>query len=161
MFCCRRGPLFDHANAEQLMSMPAVPAHRWTVEEVERLIEEREGCTPRYELVDGELLVSPLAGIGSARPHNEAEAFPAERCARVLDCGWRRRGVRSLASRRCATGDSGRTPDVAAGGRTRALLARCSRVFRRGRGRALIAKAARRLRALEAAMTKGGSNGGL
>ena len=51
-------PLSDHANAEQLMSMPAVPSH-WTLEEVERLIEEREGYTPRYELVDGELLVSP------------------------------------------------------------------------------------------------------
>jgi Uma2 family endonuclease len=39
--------------------MPAVPTHHWTVEELERLIEEREGYTPRYELVDGELLVSP------------------------------------------------------------------------------------------------------
>ena len=39
------------------MSMPA--PHTWTTEEVERLIDEREGYTPRYELVDGELLVSP------------------------------------------------------------------------------------------------------
>jgi len=51
-------PLF---RAEHLMSMPADRAdhHVWTVEEVERLVEEREGYTPRYELVDGELLVTP------------------------------------------------------------------------------------------------------
>ena len=52
-------PLFAHALAEQLMSMPALRTYPWTLEEVERLIEEREGYTPRYELVDGELLVSP------------------------------------------------------------------------------------------------------
>ena len=45
--------------AEQLMSMPALRQHRWTIEEVERLIDEREGLTPRYELADGELLVTP------------------------------------------------------------------------------------------------------
>lgn len=55
----RRVPLFENARAEQLMSMPAVPTRHWTVQEVERLIEEREGYTPRYELADGELLVSP------------------------------------------------------------------------------------------------------
>jgi Uma2 family endonuclease len=41
------------------MSMPALRQHDWTLEEVERLIDEREGYTPRYELVDGELLVTP------------------------------------------------------------------------------------------------------
>ncbi|HEY4130072.1 MAG TPA: Uma2 family endonuclease, partial [Gemmatimonadaceae bacterium] len=41
------------------MSMPALRAHHWTVEEVDRLVEERPGYTPRYELVDGELLVTP------------------------------------------------------------------------------------------------------
>lgn len=41
------------------MGMPAVEQRRWTIEEVERLMEEREGYTPRYELVDGELLVTP------------------------------------------------------------------------------------------------------
>jgi Uma2 family endonuclease len=40
------------------MSMPAIRKQRWTIEEVERLIDEREGYTPRYELVDGELLVT-------------------------------------------------------------------------------------------------------
>ena len=41
------------------MGMPAVEERRWTIEEVERLMEQREGYTPRYELVDGELLVTP------------------------------------------------------------------------------------------------------
>jgi Uma2 family endonuclease len=46
-------------RAEQIMSMPVVRPHRWTLEEVEQLVDEREGLTPRYELVDGELLVTP------------------------------------------------------------------------------------------------------
>jgi Uma2 family endonuclease len=41
------------------MSMPIVRPRRWTIEEVEQLVDEREGLTPRYELVDGELLVTP------------------------------------------------------------------------------------------------------
>jgi Uma2 family endonuclease len=40
------------------MSMPAIRPRRWTAAEVERLVDEREGLTPRYELVDGELLVT-------------------------------------------------------------------------------------------------------
>jgi Uma2 family endonuclease len=39
--------------------MPAAAEHFWTLEEVERLIDERHGYTPRYELVDGALLVTP------------------------------------------------------------------------------------------------------
>ena len=41
------------------MAMPALRTRPWTIEEVEELIERREGYTPRYELVDGELLVTP------------------------------------------------------------------------------------------------------
>ena len=41
------------------MSMSAVRPHRWTRAEVDRLMDERPGYTPRYELVDGELLVTP------------------------------------------------------------------------------------------------------
>lgn len=41
------------------MAMPSVRPHRWTRTEVDRLIDERPGYTPRYELVDGELLVTP------------------------------------------------------------------------------------------------------
>jgi len=48
-------------RAEHLMAMPAVrrsSRRMWTLEEVERLVKEREEHTPRYELVDGELLVT-------------------------------------------------------------------------------------------------------
>ena len=45
-------------RAEQFMAMPAVN-RRWTVHEVRALIEENPLKTPRYELVDGELLVTP------------------------------------------------------------------------------------------------------
>ena len=41
------------------MSMPAIRPRRWTAAEVERLVDEREGLSPRYELVDGELLATP------------------------------------------------------------------------------------------------------
>lgn len=41
------------------MVMAAVDLRSWTLEEVERLIDERPGFTPRYELVDGALLVTP------------------------------------------------------------------------------------------------------
>src|SRR5690349_21523692 len=44
--------------AEHVMSMPAM-RRVWTVEEVERLVKRRAGRTPRYELVDGQLLVTP------------------------------------------------------------------------------------------------------
>lgn len=48
-----------HAEAEQLMVMPSTQPRRWTVREVSHLIEARPAYTPRYELVDGELLVTP------------------------------------------------------------------------------------------------------
>lgn len=48
-----------HSGAEQLMSMPSIQPHRWTDEEVTHLIDKRPGYIPRYELVDGELLVTP------------------------------------------------------------------------------------------------------
>jgi Uma2 family endonuclease len=41
------------------MFMAATHTQDWTLEDVERLIDAREGYTPRYELVDGELLVTP------------------------------------------------------------------------------------------------------
>src|SRR6476619_3415044 len=44
------------------MAMPAVDAgrgRRWTAREVRQLIAESPLQTPRYELVDGELLVTP------------------------------------------------------------------------------------------------------
>lgn len=45
--------------AEQIMAMPALRTRPWTIEQVEALMEQRDGYTPRYELVDGELLVTP------------------------------------------------------------------------------------------------------
>lgn len=47
--------------------MPALRDEPWTIEEVERLVDEREGPWPRYELVDGELLVSPAPRIRHQR----------------------------------------------------------------------------------------------
>lgn len=54
--------LLYHTEAEHFMSMPSTQPHRWTVREVARLVDERPGYTPRYELVDGELLVTPAPG---------------------------------------------------------------------------------------------------
>lgn len=45
--------------AEQIMVMPATRPNHWTREDVAHLVEQREGYSPRYELVDGELLVTP------------------------------------------------------------------------------------------------------
>ena len=45
-------------GAEHIMAMPAVK-RRWTAREVRQLIAESPLATPRYELVDGELLVTP------------------------------------------------------------------------------------------------------
>ena len=45
-------------RAEHIMSMPAVQ-RRWTAREVRELIDQNPLATPRYELVDGELLVTP------------------------------------------------------------------------------------------------------
>jgi Uma2 family endonuclease len=52
-----RAPLFRASNAEQIMVMPATK--RWTAREVRELIANNPRKTPRYELVDGELLVTP------------------------------------------------------------------------------------------------------
>jgi Uma2 family endonuclease len=61
----RSSAMMGHAElrfsffAEQFMVMPAIAKHVWTIDEVEQLVEQRTGYTPRYELVDGELLVTP------------------------------------------------------------------------------------------------------
>lgn len=48
------------------MAMPAT-AHRWTAAEVRALIDESRP-SPRYELIDGELLVTPSPHV----PHQDA-----------------------------------------------------------------------------------------
>lgn len=53
-------PYLSHQfGAKHIMAMPAVPGRRWSLREVRQLIEEAPLATPRYELVDGELLVTP------------------------------------------------------------------------------------------------------
>jgi len=61
--------LHQSPSTEQIMGMPAVD-RRWTAREVRALIEENPRHTPRYELVDGELLVTPSPGL----PHQRAVA---------------------------------------------------------------------------------------
>lgn len=53
-----RAHLFPHSRFGQIMAMPAT-RHRWTAREVRQLIADSPLATPRYELVDGELLVTP------------------------------------------------------------------------------------------------------
>jgi len=55
-------PLHFLAEAEQTMAMPAI-AKRWRLEEVRALIEASPFYTPRYELIDGELLVTPAPNL--------------------------------------------------------------------------------------------------
>jgi len=59
------GEMLEHAllslqrRAEHIMAMPAMERRRWTAREVRQLIADNPLQTPRYELVDGELLVTP------------------------------------------------------------------------------------------------------
>jgi hypothetical protein len=46
-------------HAEQIMSMPVARRDGWTLADVDLLVDDREGLSPRYELVGGELLVTP------------------------------------------------------------------------------------------------------
>lgn len=62
----RDAELQQTPSAEQIMGMPAVE-RRWTAREVRALIAENPLLTPRYELVDGELLVTPSPGFGHQR----------------------------------------------------------------------------------------------
>lgn len=61
-----RGHLYQTCNAEHYMGMPAVE-RRWTAREVRQLIADNPLNTPRYELVDGELLVTPSPGHAHQR----------------------------------------------------------------------------------------------
>jgi Uma2 family endonuclease len=55
-----RAHLHSSRRAEQTMVMPA-EIHRWTVEEVRKMQDESRPW-PRYELIGGELLVTPSPG---------------------------------------------------------------------------------------------------
>lgn len=52
------------------MAMPALDVRRWTAAEVRQLTADNPLLTPRYELVDGELLVTPSPGY----PHQRTVA---------------------------------------------------------------------------------------
>src|SRR5690348_7978616 len=45
--------------AEQFMAMPSRTRKRWTADEARRLNEENPRRWPRYEVIEGELLVTP------------------------------------------------------------------------------------------------------
>ena len=55
----RRAELPRLLIAEHVMAMPFVRRRIWTPEDVDRLVGDRLGLTPRYELVAGDLLVTP------------------------------------------------------------------------------------------------------
>lgn len=55
----RHARLPFHFYAEQFMSMPALVQRRWTPDELRDFIETHPEPVPRYELVNGELLVTP------------------------------------------------------------------------------------------------------
>jgi Uma2 family endonuclease len=52
----------EFTRAEQIMSMAATQRRRWTELEVRGLIAQAPHSAPRFELVDGELLVTPAPG---------------------------------------------------------------------------------------------------
>jgi len=54
----RGAELHSPANAEHIMGMPAMARRRWTAADVRALI-QGDRHWPRYELLDGELLVTP------------------------------------------------------------------------------------------------------
>ena len=64
----RDGHLPSFRRAEQTMGMPAAVPRRWTLAEVRSLIAANPGPAPRYELVGGQLLVTP-SPVG---PHQKA-----------------------------------------------------------------------------------------
>jgi Uma2 family endonuclease len=66
----RNAGLSARRGAEQIMAMPAAKAdasRRWTAREVRELIANNPFASPRYELVEGELLVTPSPNFAHQR----------------------------------------------------------------------------------------------
>ena len=76
----RSGHLHFSRRAEQTMGMPAL-RHRWSAAQVRELINKAERHWPRYELIDGELVVTPSPGW----PHQFACQYVLLELARLLD----------------------------------------------------------------------------
>jgi Uma2 family endonuclease len=55
----RHDHLFCRFGAEHIMAMPALQGRHWTAREVRQLIADAPLASPRFELVAGELLVTP------------------------------------------------------------------------------------------------------
>lgn len=66
-----RSVLPHRRPAKQIIAMPIEQARRWTAREVRDLMARAPRLAPRYELVDGELLVTPSPGYR----HQEAVAW--------------------------------------------------------------------------------------
>ena len=84
--------LFPHRQAEHIMAMPRAQ-RRWTAGEVRQLVADSPLQTPRYELVDGELLMTP----SPYEPHQRAVVL----LLRALD-QYREAGARAPRRRRSA-----------------------------------------------------------
>ncbi len=94
-------------QAEHIMSMPAAQ-RRWTSREVRELIAENPLQTPRYELVDGELLVT-----SSPTPQHQRAI---QRLSRALDAYLQRNSI----------GEAGRHRSTSSSNPTRSRSPTCS-----------------------------------
>lgn len=123
-------PLPRLPSAEQIMAMPAELSRRWTARQVRDLIAAAPLATPRYELVDGELLVTPSPAL----PHQVVVTRLLVALVAYLDregigvaipspSDVARAGVRDAAGHlrgpegRVATGDEGGSPNTRADAR--------------------------------------------
>jgi Uma2 family endonuclease len=63
----RRDHLPHARRAEHTMGMPATESRRWTPDDVRQLMRDSQSRWPRYEFIDGELLMTPAPGMSHYR----------------------------------------------------------------------------------------------